>query len=269
MKRTSKKPHIFPPRHCRVGLRLRAFFTRLRDLWTQSRDGRRSFFRTFGKVMGRCGAICLLCAVLLATLVLTVSSSMVSLTRVRVTEPTALSDALQVGDYDCVLVLGAGVRDDGSPSDMLYDRVRVACDLYNLSGGVSLLMSGDHTGDYNEVGVMKSLATEFGVPAEDIFLDHKGYSTYESLYRAKAVFGAKRIIIVTQEYHLYRALHIARELGMEAVGVSADLRPYGGQSRYELREVLARFKDLFVAARGEYDGDVDAPVDLSGNGNLT
>jgi vancomycin permeability regulator SanA len=172
-------------------------------------------------------------------------------------------------DYDCILVLGAGVRDDGSPSDMLYDRVSVSAKVYAALGDTPLLMSGDHTGDYNEVGVMKSLATELGVPSEDIFLDHEGYSTYESLYRAKAVFGAKKIIIITQEYHLHRALYIARELGMEAMGVSADLRPYRLQGRYNAREHLARFKDFFTAAKGDYDGHLDPPVDLNGDGNLT
>ncbi len=201
------------------------------------------------------------------TLVLTVSTSMVRLTRDGILTVDSLPDA---ADYDCVLVLGAGVRDDGTPSDMLYDRVKVACEVYAaLADTTPLLMSGDHTGDYNEVGVMKSLAAEMGVPTEEIFLDHEGYSTYESLYRAKYVFGAKKIVIITQEYHLHRALYIARELGMEAVGVSADLRPYRGQSRYELREVLARFKDLFSAAAGDYHGHLDPPVDLNGNGDLT
>ncbi len=200
------------------------------------------------------------------TLVVTVSTSMVRLTRDQIVAPESLSDT---ADYDCILVLGAGVRDDGTPSDMLYDRVKAACDAYAALGEVPLLMSGDHTGDYNEVGVMKSLAVEMGIPSEDVFLDHEGYSTYESLYRAKHVFGAKKMIIITQEYHLHRALHIARELGMEAVGFSADLRPYRGQSRYELREHLARFKDLFSAARGDYDGHLDPPVDLGGNGDDT
>jgi vancomycin permeability regulator SanA len=200
------------------------------------------------------------------TLVMTVSTTMVKLTAESIVATEALPpDA----DYDCILVLGAGVRDDGTPSDMLYDRVSVSAKVYAALGDTPLLMSGDHTGDYNEVGVMKSLATVMGVPSEDIFLDHEGYSTYESLYRAKAVFGAKKIIIITQEYHLHRALYIARELGMEAMGVSADLRPYRLQGRYNAREYLARFKDFFTAAKGDYDGHLDPPVDLNGDGNLT
>ncbi len=209
----------------------------------------------------------LLIIALLGTLILTVSASMVSMTRAQIlTEASSADPALST--YDCILVLGAGVRDDGSPSDMLADRVSVACDLYETLK-IPLLMSGDHTGDYNEVGVMKKLALASGVPGEDVFLDHEGYSTYESLYRAKHMFNARKILIVTQGYHLHRALHIARELGIEAVGVSADLRPYRGQTRYETREMLARFKDLFIAARGDPMGSVGASVDLTGNGNDT
>ena len=194
----------------------------------------------------------------------------VSMTMVRVTSPAIVTvDTIpDTADYDCILVLGAGVRADGTPSDMLRDRVTVAVELYHATGA-PLLMSGDHTGDYNEVGVMKALAVEMGVPSEDIFLDHEGYSTYESIYRAKGVFGAETILIVTQEYHLHRALYIAGELGMEAEGVSADLRPYTKQKQYSLREHLARFKDLFTAAKGDYEGHLDPPVDLDGDGNLT
>ena len=266
MKKTPKKPKTASPHRGRASLRLRGLLTRLSDRWKDGRMARRSFFRTLWRVGWRCGVLLLLCASLMLTLVMTVSSSMVKLTAEGIVATESLSpDA----DYDCILVLGAGVRDDGTPSDMLYDRVSVSTEVYTALGDTPILMSGDHTGDYNEVGVMKSLATELGVPSEDIFLDHEGYSTYESLYRAKAVFGAKKIIIITQEYHLHRALYIARELGMEAVGVSADLRPYRLQGRYDAREHLARFKDFFTAAKGEYDGHLDPPVDLNGDGNLT
>lgn len=209
----------------------------------------------------------LLCAVLTLSLVLTVSSEMVRITSDRI----VTAETLPSGEYDCILVLGAGLKSDNvTPSDMLYDRVSVATDLYKAADGkIPLLMSGDHTGDYNEVAVMKSLAVELGASSEDVFLDHAGYSTFESLFRAKEKFGAKRIIIITQEYHLHRALHIARELGVEAVGVSADLRNYRNQVRYDAREVLARFKDLFVAAKGEYEGSVGDAVNLNGNGDQT
>lgn len=213
----------------------------------------------------------LLCAILMLSLVLTVSGEMVRITRDRITTGESLQTALVGGEYDCILVLGAGLKGDNiTPSDMLYDRVSVAAELYRLGEGkIPLLMSGDHTGDYNEVAVMKSLAVELGASSEDVFLDHAGYSTFESIYRAKEKFGAKKIVIITQEYHLHRALHIARELGLEAVGVSADLRDYRGQTRYDAREVLARFKDLFIAAKGEYEGSVGDAVNLNGNGDQT
>lgn len=227
--------------------------------------------RTAIVVAGQTVLLLLLCAVLMLGLVLTVSGEMVRITRDRVTTAESLQTALMSGEYDCILVLGAGLKGDNiTPSDMLYDRVSVAAELYRLGEGKTpLLMSGDHTGDYNEVAVMKSLAVELGASSEDVFLDHAGYSTFESIYRAKEKFGAKKIVIITQEYHLHRALHIARELGLEAVGVSADLRNYRGQTRYDAREVLARFKDLFVAAKGEYEGDVGEAVDLKGNGDQT
>jgi vancomycin permeability regulator SanA len=261
VKKTSRKPRTDSP--IPFGEAPRAFFTRFPRRYTGKRIVKRSFFA----LCVRIAALLLLCAALTLTLVLTVSTTMVRLTSPSVLTVGDLSAPL---DYDCILVLGAGVRDDGTPSDMLYDRVKTACSAYHALGGdVPLIMSGDHTGDYNEVGVMKALAVEMEVYSADVFLDHEGYSTYESLYRARYVFGAKKILVVTQEYHLHRALYIARELGMEAEGISADLRPYRLQTRYNAREHLARFKDFFTAAKGEYDGHLDPPVDLNGNGDDT
>ena len=244
----------------KAGVRLGVLFPRL----TRTREGGEAVRRSFLTTLGKCALLLALCIVLMLSLVLTVSFSMVKVT----TPAIVTADTLPEGEeYDGILVLGAGVRADGSPSDMLRDRVTVAVELYKTTG-VPLLMSGDHTGNYNEVGVMKALAVEMGVPSEDIFLDHEGFSTYESLYRATKVFGARSVLIVTQEYHLHRALYIARELSMDAQGVSADLRPYIKQKQYSLREHLARFKDLFVA-QGDYEGHLDPPVDLNGNGDLT
>ena len=266
MKKIPKKHQTASPRRGRAFLRLRGSLTRLSDKWKAGRAARRSFFRTLWRVGWRCGVLLLLCASLTLTLVMTVSATMVKLTAESIVTAEALSPDT---DYDCILVLGAGVRDDGTPSDMLYDRVSVSAKVYAALGDTPLLMSGDHTGDYNEVGVMKSLAVEMGVPSEDVFLDHEGYSTYESLYRAKEMFGAGKILIITQEYHLHRALYIARELGLEAHGISADLRPYRLQAKYNAREHLARFKDFFAAAKGDYNGHLDPPVDLDGNGDET
>ena len=214
----------------------------------------------------------LVAVVLLTTLVLTVSWGMKDTMSPYILTEEAYQKEAERLPFDCILVLGAGLRQDGSPSPMLYDRVKVSSSLYALTGGTTpIVMSGDHTGQYNEVAAMKQTAISFLVASEDIFLDHKGYSTFESILRVKQIFSAHRILIVTQEYHLYRAIYIAREMGLDAYGVSAHLRPYGGQLKYDLREMLARYKDMFFVASKEHREIIltDATVDLSGDGNLT
>ncbi|MBQ3486508.1 MAG: YdcF family protein [Clostridia bacterium] len=145
---------------------------------------------------------------------------------------------------DCILVLGCGVRSDGKPSHMLQDRLDVAISAYRMGLAPKLLMSGDHGREhYDEVNAMKDYAISKGVPSEDIFMDHAGFSTYESMYRARDVFQCERLIIVTQNYHLYRAIHNARAFGLEASGISSDLRSYARQPYFDLREAAARVKD--------------------------
>lgn len=179
-------------------------------------------------------------------------------------------DAAMLGDIDCILVLGCGVRDDGTPSDMLSDRLRRGTELYELAASSKLLMSGDHhTPTYNEVQVMKDYATERGIASEDVFMDHAGLNTYDSIWRAKEVFGAQRIIIVSQEYHLYRALHIAEQLGLEAWGVSADYRTYFGQPMRDARELLARNKDFMLATIQPCATIGGEPISLAGSGDVT
>ena len=179
-------------------------------------------------------------------------------------------DAASLSDVDCILVLGCGVWDDGRPSHMLEDRLKRGVSLYNSGAAPKLLMSGDHgRANYDEVNTMKGYAVDAGIPAEDIFMDHAGFSTYESMYRAKDIFCAEKIIIVSQEYHLYRAIYTARALGIEAYGVAADYRSYSGQLYRDIREILARDKDFFVAIFQPdypYGGET---IPVSGNGNLT
>ena len=157
------------------------------------------------------------------------------------------ADSDDVIDADAILVLGAGIKKDGSPSDMLADRIKVGVSLYEAGASDVLLMSGDGARKgYDETATMKRVAVEAGVPESDVVCDTLGLSTYESILRARDEYGAKRIVVVTQEYHLYRALYIADRLGVNAVGVSADLRPYRGQTYRELREILARVKDFMM-----------------------
>ena len=170
---------------------------------------------------------------------------------------------------DCILILGAGVK-DGKPKPMLRDRLLTGIELYKSGAAKKIIMSGDHgRADYDEVNVMRAFALEQGVKAEDIFLDHAGFSTYDSVYRAKNIFGAENIIIVSQKYHLYRALYIAKKLDVKAAGVSADLNTYGGQLKRDIREIIARDKDFFkciVKPEAEIMGD---KIPLDGDGSIT
>ena len=182
----------------------------------------------------------------------------------------AIEEVSKLENIDCVIVLGCQVRADGTLSHMLRDRLIRGIEIYNTGSAPKLLMSGDHgRKEYNEVGAMKQYAIDNGVPSEDVFMDHAGFSTYETMYRAKEIFQVKRAIIVTQEYHLYRAVYIAKQLGIEAYGVSADLNRYAGQSTRDVREVLARCKDFVMGIlkpEPTYLGDI---ILIGGNGDLT
>ena len=179
-------------------------------------------------------------------------------------------EACALKDVDCIIVLGCSVRPGGVPSDMLRDRLTVGVDLYKGGASPKMIMSGDHgREDYDEVNVMKRFAKDADVPSEDVFMDHAGFSTYESVVRAKEIFGAKKVIIVTQKYHLYRALYIAREIGLEAYGVDAELHRYYGQLMRDLREIAGRNKDFFGCIFNvptTYMGD---RIPLDGSGDIT
>ena len=175
-------------------------------------------------------------------------------------------------NFDCVLVLGAGVWGDG-PSHLLEERLNKGVEVYNTGCTNRILMTGDHgREEYDEVNVMKSFAIEKGAVAEEVFMDHAGFSTYESMYRAKEVFQVKKVVIVTQKYHLYRAVYNARKLGLDAYGVAAD-----GQYIFSLpvraynnfRESLARCKDFvwcIIKPEPTYLGEA---IPISSSGVLT
>ena len=171
---------------------------------------------------------------------------------------------------DCILILGCGVRDDGQPCMLLRDRLDRGIELYKSGAAPKIIMSGDHGRKvYDEVNTMKRYAMERGVPPEDIFMDHAGFSTYESMYRARDIFEVKNLIIVTQAYHLSRALYDADALGLHATGVKAKEVRYSGQIARDARELLARTKDYIYAVlkpEPTYLGDT---IPITGDGNLT
>ncbi len=206
------------------------------------------------------------CAIAIAAVFALTNAAVVLTTRDKIVDET---EAVAF-DADCIVVLGASVYADGTPSGILKDRLDDGIALYFAGAAPKIIMSGDNgTSSYNEVNAMKNYAISQGVPSADIFCDHAGFCTYDSMYRAKNIFGADRIIVATQTYHLYRALYTAQALGMEAVGVPSDYREYAKQNYYDLREVPARTKDFFNALLGrpsEIGGD---PISLDQSGDVT
>jgi vancomycin permeability regulator SanA len=211
--------------------------------------------------------ICISISVIGASILLGLNAYVKGVAKADIIMP---EEAVNLEDVDCIIVLGCLVKSDGSPSDMLSDRLERGIDLYKKGAAPKIIMSGDHGRvDYDEVNAMKQIAVDSGIPSSDVFMDHAGFSTYESIYRAKEIFEADKIIIVTQEYHLYRALYIAEKLGIEAYGVNSDYRTYWGQSKRDVREILARCKDfcnMIFKPEPTYLGE---KIPVSGDGNLT
>ena len=148
-------------------------------------------------------------------------------------------------ENDAIIVLGAGVRGDGTPSDILADRLETSLEVFGAGLGNTFLLSGDHgREEYNEVGSMKKYILQKDIDEKIIFMDHAGFSTYDTMYRAKEIFKVDKAIIVTNEYHLPRALYIARKLGIDAYGIKSDKRQYQLMDSYKKRELLAQLKDF-------------------------
>ena len=179
------------------------------------------------------------------------------------------SEYSKLSDIDCIIILGAGIWGD-KPSPMLEDRLLEGINLYRNNISDKIIVSGDHgRKEHDEVNIMKNYLIEKGIPSENIFMDHAGFSTYESIYRAKEIFQAKKMVIVTQKYHLYRALYIAKKLGIESYGVGSDPRQYVGATNREIREIFSRDKDFIKCIfkpKPTYLGDT---IPVSGNGDVT
>lgn len=181
------------------------------------------------------------------------------------------SDLNRLNDFkvDCIMVLGAGVWNHDKPSPILKDRLDLGIQLYKAGVAPKLLMSGDHgRANYDEVNVMKNYALAAGVPSEDIFMDHAGFSTYESAFRAKAIFEVNKMVVVTQKYHSYRAQYLARSLGIDCMGAAAT-KEYAGSSARELREIAARNKDFFKSIFKPDPTFLGAVIPISGSGDAT
>ena len=176
----------------------------------------------------------------------------------------------QIKNIDCMLVLGAGIINNERPTLMLKDRLDKSIELYKKGMAKKIIMSGDHSSkNHNEVIIMKNYAIERGVPSEDIFMDHAGFCTYDSIYRAKEIFGVKEMIIVTQKYHLYRSIFIANFLGLKAYGIKSDARIYTKIPYHFVREMLARCKNFIKCVfrmKPKYLGE---KISLEQSGDIT
>jgi len=153
--------------------------------------------------------------------------------------------SLPNGPFDCILVLGAGLNPDGTPSPMLEDRLELAIYLYRQGYSSKLMLSGDNgTEYYDEVTAMRNYVLKQGIPESAVVCDYAGFSTYDSMYRVQGIFCAERVLVVTQGYHLSRALFIGKALDIDVYGAAADQESFTGQEVRELREIIARDKDL-------------------------
>lgn len=160
----------------------------------------------------------------------------------------AFDSAIELNDIDCIIVLGAGIRPDGTMSAVLEERVRIGAELYISNVSDRILVSGDHSReDYNEVGAMKDYLVSLNIDPNIVFTDHAGFDTYDTMYRARDIFLAKRVLIVTQTFHMSRAIFIARELGLEAYGVVSDAENRYFRLKTEIREIFGRAKYVFDA----------------------
>jgi SanA protein len=177
----------------------------------------------------------------------------------------------EVPHAQAALVLGAQVMPNGAPSSMLSDRITAAAELYKAGRVDKLLLSGDHSRkQYDEVGTMRDILLKQGIPADDIFTDHAGFDTWDSAQRAKRVFNARSVVVVTQRFHMARALYDARKAGLDATGYAADKRDYGRvMPRLKVREAAARVKTLGDAVTGADPHFLGPTIPITGDGRLS
>jgi SanA protein len=176
------------------------------------------------------------------------------------------TNIIELPKKQVALVLGARVYSNGRMSSILSDRVKTALELYRGGKVSKILLSGDHgTKDYDEVNAMKNYLLINNVKEEDVFMDHAGFDTYDSVYRAREIFQVDSMIVVTQKFHLSRAVYIARKLGIDAVGITADKQKYQNMQRNEIREILARAKayiDILLKSKPKFLGET---IDIQGD----
>jgi SanA protein len=180
-------------------------------------------------------------------------------------------DVAKVPAAEAALVLGAQVYTNGKPSIMLADRVHAAEALYRAGKVSKILVSGDHgRWSYDEPGTMRRMLLADGIPARDIFTDHAGFDTWDSAQRARRVFDVRSAVVVTQGFHMARALFDARRAGLHVTGFIADRRDYGRvMDKLVVREVVARVKALGEAVVGAGPKFLGAQIPITGDGRIS
>jgi SanA protein len=169
------------------------------------------------------------------------------------------TDIAEVPQRPVAIVLGAGLWPDGSLTPVAADRVRAAGELYAAGSVDTLLISGDNRFvDYNEPKRMQEYALKLGIPAQDIVLDYAGRRTYDTCYRARAIFGVTEAVVVTQRFHIARTLYLCEALGVDAVGVAADRQPYS------VRRWIWETREYLALAKAWWDLNVGHPVPILG-----
>ncbi len=179
-------------------------------------------------------------------------------------------NAADLPDADAVLVLGAAVYRDGRMSPVFADRANVALEVYRAGKVKKVLISGDHSrNEYDEVNIAKNYFLQNEVPPEDIFVDYAGFNTYDSAARAKEIFEVNSLIVATQEFHLPRALYLARHAGIAACGIKADLRPYNPGFYNTWRENGARVKAFWRASFNDSPRFLGEAIPITGDGRAS
>lgn len=167
------------------------------------------------------------------------------------------------------IVFGAGIRKDGTPSKYLKDRLDAGIDLYNNKKVKRILLSGDNGSKrYDELEVMKNYCLKAGIPASDIFVDYAGFDTYSTVYRAKDLFKVNEAIMVTQQYHLERAIFLGKKMGIASVGYAADNGSYQRAKKNEIREQLALVKSFVDVSRNRKPKYYGGNIDIKGESNF-
>lgn len=206
--------------------------------------------KTSGKRKTRKWIILMALILIPLLLIVAINGSMVLMTKNQIFlegEGEEAQMAMEELDPQCILILGAGLKPDGTPNRMLEDRLDQGIALYKSGAAPKILLSGDNGQErYDEVNAMKEYCLGQGIPGSDIFMDHAGFSTYESIHRASSIFQVESMVIVTQDYHLPRACYLAEKMGIRYLGIAARQMDYAGQQGRDLREIAARCKDFLT-----------------------